>query len=359
MVVKILVVNTNLFRFNGISTTIANYYKHIDHKKFAIDIVANEQIEDFFKKQFTSSGSNVYLLKSRNHSPFKYEFELHKIIKKGHYDILYVNGNSSTMSLELMAAIGTKVRKIVHAHASTTDHIILNKFLYFYFINNYDFAFAASKNSGRWLFKDKKFTIIKNGIDPTDFKFNLEDRNYLRKKLRINNNDFVLLQVGAFTEQKNYDFTIKLFSELLKIKKHFQLLLIGEGYLKERIKKKAMELGIYEKIKFMPTSDEICKFYSAADLCLFPSKWEPFGIVSLEAQASGLPVFMSDKFIKDVKVTKNASFIPLKLNLWIDKIISQPKLSRNFDYSIEIKKSGYDIHDNVLELEKLFNRMAK
>ncbi|MFT8879263.1 MAG: glycosyltransferase [Oenococcus sp.] len=353
---KILIINTIPFNLNGMSMTIMNYFNHFDHTKFHVDFVVNGLIEEVFSKNIQSHGGKIFLFKSRNRNPINYAFRLHRIIQENHYDLIYIHGNSATMSFELVACVGTGAKTVVHAHGQSTDHPILHKLLYPFFITHYDVAFAASTLSGKWLFGQKKYEVINNGIEPRKFRFDSAKRERLRWQQSLDTSTKVILQVGSFTEQKNHSFAITLFNELLHQNSNYRLWFLGEGPLKQSCIDRAKDLGISDKIKFFPPTVNTSDYYSAADLCIFPSKWEPFGIVALEAQAADLPVLLSDKFVKNVKLTENVHFLPLKVTKWVDKIQSLKTVVRG-GHLTNFQEHGYDINQNALDLQVRFEEI--
>lgn len=359
---KILIINTIEFNRNGMSTMIMNYYKNFDHKKISVDFLVNKKIDDEYKKIIEQNNDQIFVFENRNRAPLSYIKMLKNLASKNKYDIVYVHGNSATMAAEEFALQKTDSKIIVHAHGETTDHPLLHKMLYPYFIKHYTDAFAASEGAGRFLFKDKPFKVIKNGIDGNEFIFNQQLREEFRKKWHIQNSK-VILQVGAFTPQKNHQFTIDIFKKLIEIEPDFKLLLAGDGPLKSEIESMVKDLHLENNVIFLGEVSNLAKIYSAADYLIFPSAWEPFGIVALEGQMSGLPVFVSDAFSKSVAVTQNITFLPLKESEWVkalsnssgrDGIVTTDKKLIN-----SLKTKGYDIRENACELTQLFDNIIE
>lgn len=359
---KILIINTIEFNRNGMSTMIMNYYKNFDHKKISVDFLVNKQIDDEYKKIIEQNNDRIFVFENRNRAPLSYIKMLKNLASKNKYDIVYVHGNSATMAAEEFALQKTDSKIIVHAHGETTDHPLLHKMLYPYFIKHYTDAFAASEGAGRFLFKDKPFKVIKNGIDGNEFIFNQQLREEFRKKWHIQNSK-VILQVGAFTPQKNHQFTIDIFKKLIEIEPDFKLLLAGDGPLKSEIESMVKDLHLENNVMFLGEVSNLAKVYSAADYLIFPSAWEPFGIVALEGQMSGLPVFVSDAFSESVAVTQNITFLPLNVKSWVDGLLNsnvRGNMETPQDQLVNsLKRYGYDIQDNVDELSSLFDRIIR
>jgi glycosyltransferase involved in cell wall biosynthesis len=102
------------------------------------------------------------------------------------------------------------------------------------------------------------------------------------------------LFVGRLEEIKGVDILIKAFSEVLHHYPTAHLDIVGSGRCLESLERQAKRLGIAPQVAFhgFLASDRI-GYYQRADVCVFPSRYEPFGIVVLEAMAAGRPVIAS------------------------------------------------------------------
>ena len=86
-----------------------------------------------------------------------------------------------------------------------------------------------------------KVIIINNAIDVEKFKYNIADRNKIRKELNAEDK-YIIGHVGRFNEQKNHSFIVDIYYEVWKKDKKTMLLLVGEGELKEQMHKKVKDL---------------------------------------------------------------------------------------------------------------------
>lgn len=84
--------------------------------------------------------------------------------------------------------------------------------------------------------------------------------------------------------------------EILRKRPDTKFLIVGKGFYLDALKTKAAQLGISHRVSFTGFVDEetLVKIYNVADCACFPSLYEPFGIVALEAMAAGVPVVTSD-----------------------------------------------------------------
>jgi UDP-glucose:(heptosyl)LPS alpha-1,3-glucosyltransferase len=131
---------------------------------------------------------------------------------------------------------------------------------------------------------ERDIEVIYNGVDLE--RFNPENRKKYRDEIRrkhsIDGNDFVVLFVGSGFERKGVEYLLKA-SEL--VSEPVTVLVVGKGSeekMRRYIKK--------QRVIFCGPQREIHKYYAASDIFVFPTIYEPFGNVHLEALASGLPV---------------------------------------------------------------------
>ena len=133
--------------------------------------------------------------------------------------------------------------------------------------------------------------VIYNGVDLELFHpRNRMDRDTLRRELGITNHEYVLLYVGTGFERKGLKYLIEAVAQLKQYP--FHLLVIGRNKT-SLYRKLAKKLGIETYIHFLGAINGVAKYYGAADIFVFPTLYEPFGNVHLEALASGLPVITS------------------------------------------------------------------
>jgi glycosyltransferase involved in cell wall biosynthesis len=141
--------------------------------------------------------------------------------------------------------------------------------------------------------EDEKVNVTLLGFNEKIFK--PRDKKTARKKLGLNFEEKIVLNVGSEEPRKNIEFLLKVFNRLVKENKNFRLVRIGR---QEKTSKKIIKkFGIEKNVSyFYPVSiEKLGLFYNAADLFFFPSKYEGFGLPVLEAMASGCPVIASNK----------------------------------------------------------------
>ena len=220
---------------------------------------------------------------------------------------------------------------------------------------------ANSDLAAHWLFsgtdiKKGRVRILKNGIDLKAFSVDLEKRNQVRKALGIDNS-FVVGHIGHFSYQKNHEFLLDIFNEVLRRCPNAVLLLVGEGDDETKIRKKAEDLGLADHVIFYGVTDQVSSVLQAMDVFVLPSHFEGFGNVLIEAQAVGLKCFASLGVIPNsVAVTPLLNWISLdeSTDKWADQIVSASYPEQRRSYCEEISRAGHNIVDMASFLQALY-----
>lgn len=352
----------------GVESFVMNYYRNIDRNEIQFDFIVDEDSLLPQKEEIEKLGGKIIKV-PKYEKIIKYIFILTKILKKNNYKIVHSHLNSlSVFPLFCAYVAGVPVR-IAHSHSTSNKNekiknIIKEILKPFSKLFATDFC-ACTQHAAKWLFgkkalKQRKIEIIPNAIDINKFKFDINVRNSLRNKLGIKNK-FVIGHVGRFMKQKNHEFLIDIFSKIHKEKEDTILLLIGDGPLEEKIINKVKKLKLEESVLFIGTTDKVEDYMCAIDLFVFPSLYEGFGMVTIEAQCSGLPCIVSSELPDDVNVSNLIKFLPLnKKKLWIKEIIKaiDNPIIRNTNNK-NIIQNGYDIFQSNNILQELYIKKYK
>jgi glycogen synthase len=137
-------------------------------------------------------------------------------------------------------------------------------------------------------------TVIPNGIDPTDL-VPIDDLGALRARFAAPEERLVLL-VGRLVYEKGFQVALEALPRVIRRLGGVRFLVAGSGTHEAELKRQARELGLVEHGTFMGWigDDVLHSLYRIADLCVVPSIYEPFGLVALEAMASGCPCIVAD-----------------------------------------------------------------
>ena len=138
----------------------------------------------------------------------------------------------------------------------------------------------------------KSIIVIPNGVNSKMFTPANRSlyRDWVRRKHSISRGDLVLMFAGGDWERKGVSSIIEALS--LVPRPHVKLLIVGSGDEKF-YGQLAQQKQVRERIIFVSHSKNLWEYYAASDVFVFPTIYEPFGLVILEAMASGLPVITS------------------------------------------------------------------
>lgn len=358
----------NGFEQNGISMFVLEYLKYLDKTKYHFYLgISGNNINDFlYKKIKNIKNIDIISLPCRNKGIFHYFISLIKTIKSKEIKIFHIHGNSSTITIDLLAAQISKCPiRIAHCHNSKSNHDIINKILQPFFNKMYSKGFACSKDAAIHMFgknweTNKRISILKNGIECGKFIYNKSERKRIRNELQIKDSEIVLGHIGVFNNQKNQKFLIDIIELLQKSGKYnYKLVLVGNGPNKSKIEKLVVKKGLGKYIIFAGVRNDIPSVLCGFDIFLFPSIFEGLGIAVIEAQSSGLSCILSDKVPCITKILDSTQYITLDINLWSEKILEYKINNNRENSSFKVQSLGWDILDNCVILEKEYEKLIK
>lgn len=203
----------------------------------------------------------------------------------------------------------------------------------------------------REFFGTDNVITINNGVVLDRFKKDLYNREAIREQVGLAKDDFVVGHVGRYHIQKNHDLIVDIFENIIRLKPNAKLLLIGKGELKETIKQKISSKGLEDKVILLEERKDIPELMCAMDVFLFPSRWEGFGNVLIEAQSMGLKCIISDKVPKDVVLSN----LVVRRNLsdsideWTESVIDDVKMEEQVG-----NLDDYDMRNCVSKLQEIY-----
>ena len=348
----------------GVEAVIMNYYRNIDRNKIQFDFIIDGYEKTALDNEISSLGGKVYKVEPYTKNPFKNIYQIYRIVKDNNYQIVHSNMNTlSVFSLFAAWLAGAKVR-ILHNHSTAVKSEKLRSAMKYIlrpfapiFANKY---MACSKLAGEWMYgkkkmKEGKVKVLNNAINVDDFAYNLRLREKLRQDLNIDKDTLVIGHVGRFMYQKNHDFLIDIFKEIHKQRNNSLLLLIGDGSLRATIEAKVQNYGLKDCVNFLGLRKDVKDLYNVMDVFVLPSWYEGLPVVSVEAQANGLPCFVSDKVSKECNLSSSVHFISLDKNArdWSKEILDS-NITRNKNAKQELIANNFEIKNEAGKLIKLY-----
>lgn len=355
--IRVLHVVTHMNR-GGLETMLMNYYRNMDRSQLQFDFLVHREKRADYDDEIELLGGRIYRMPPLNPFNLKYRRKLQQFFLE-HTEFKIVHSHIDCMSaIPLKAAKKARVPiRIAHSHNSNQDKDAkyILKLLYKYGIPRYATKLmACSQAAGEWMFDGREFEVLNNAIDAKDYQFNQRVRETQRKTLGIALDSFVVGHVGRFSLQKNHEFLIDIFAELVK-KREATLLLVGDGDLRDHIYKKACQLGVEKRIIFTGVRNDVADLLQVMDVFVFPSFNEGLPLTIVEAQSAGLPCLISDGVPIDCKLTDLVEQVPLVYGPreWAKMVLNVTDKVRRNTY-LEICDSGFDIQSNVKKLTAFY-----
>lgn len=202
----------------------------------------------------------------------------------------------------------------------------------------------------------EKIRVIPNGIDT----------KYFSPYGNENKNGKIVLSVSRITEQKGVEFLPGFALDVINEMPHVKFLIVGEGPILNKIKNNRKALSIPDNLEFLGfiSRDEILKLYRQSDVFISTSIYEPFGLVNLEAMATGTPVVaFSIGGIKEVVRNNIDGFLipPWNNDLFsesIIKILSNPQLKLELGNNARKRALEFDWKNVVPLIERIYQNTS-
>lgn len=310
-------------------------------------------------------GSKIYEQRIIANKVFQFlilPFNFYSFLNKHKYDIVHINGDAAyKILLYALPAHKAGVSKIiVHSHSSSVNgkYKTIKKSLHYlcrpFLLKNANIFLKCSFLAGKWMFNDKVNSVkLNNGVDLEKFKFDFKTRNKIRTKLNVNNR-ILLGTVGDYSYAKNPEYFIKI---LKALPKKYIMLFIGDGPNRQIIENSAKTSDVYKRCIFYGKTNHVEKMLNAMDIFLMTSNFEGLPVSAAEAQANGLPTFLSNKITSEVKLLPNCKMLPISDNdvlKWTIAIKSTDLKSQRKKAGIIVKEKGFDINDTANYLSKIY-----
>jgi len=139
-----------------------------------------------------------------------------------------------------------------------------------------------------------KINVIPNGVNLQLFSNVNVDYDFRRQYAM--DNEKIILYVGRLVYEKGIQNLIAAMPKILDRYHDSKLIICGRGGMIDELREQVKYLGIDNKVYFAGYCDskKMQKMYKCADVAVFPSTYEPFGIVAIESMLSGTPTIVSD-----------------------------------------------------------------
>lgn len=353
--IRVLCVFSTLDR-GGAESMCMNLYRKIDRSKVQFDFVKHTPNKGAYEDEITSLGGYIYIApeyRVNNHFIYCGWWKRHF---RNHPEHLIIHGHYFTISA-VYFRVAKKFERITigHIHATRVNSIL--KSVYVNAIKYYaDYKLACSTEAGNWAYKSYPFKVLFNAIDLDIFRYSQPTRQEMRLRLGLND-ELILGTVANLSRVKNPMGLIDIFHEVYKLMPRIKLVWVGEGDLRKEIENRIHAEGLEERIILLGVREDVPNVLQAMDKFLLPSFNEGLPVSVIEAQASGLPCYLSDTITKDVDITGRCCFLSVdQPEIWAKEILKEN--SAREDTSRYIRDAGYDINATVEFLQDFYLKLV-
>ena len=339
----------------GIQTFLMNVFRKIDREKYAFDFACMNS-KNLFQEEIESLGGNLYCI-GRYRKIGKHRRALYELLDKNKYDYVHIHSGNAICVIDaiLVKMYDRKQKVIYHSHNASAKMKKIHAFFKLLIPFFTDLRFACSNEAAQWMYPKsivdkKRYAVISNGIDVEKFKYSKDTAVEVRAELGLND-ELVVGHVGRIDKQKNHKFLLEIFSKIVDKKANSKLLLVGTGPLENEIRALAEKLGIQDKVLFGGLRKDVERVLCACDVFCLPSLFEGLGIVNIEAQACGLPCYISDVISDEVVVTPliKKESLEAAAEVWAEKICSEKAENRE-SYNQIVAQSKYALEYTVKKI---------
>lgn len=301
----------------GISSFIRNKAEYMVNENIQFDVVTYDECSEDFKKAVQQTGGQIYtMVNPKTHGWRAFKDSFTSVLKENTYDIIYCHLNGyRILPYYYYARKYSKAPFYVHSHSSHYPNSMQSKKKQLsirmdQLINRKvtDTIVGCGSLSIKHIFgesvKEQDMMVIPNSVEVERFikepKQGEKLRKANRKKFGLADDELVIGHIGRLETIKNHELTIKLAEEIKANALRMKVLIIGQGNREAELKRMVEEKDLTDIITFTGRISPIEDFFPALDVMILPSFAEGLPTVVVEAQASGVPVVMSDTITQEV-----------------------------------------------------------
>lgn len=297
MCIKILHIINDLSG-GGAESLLKETLKVMKRKNVQVEVLLLSERNNVFLDELTNNDIKVHFSYRKSiYSPF-HIWKIRSLINKYKYDIIHTH----LFPAFYWGALASKILA-VKPILITTEHTTVNKrrnkkqlkFIEDIIYKEYSKVFCISKsvekNLINWLPNTQnKTTVIHNGIDVIKYKnaLKLEPKSICPT---YQNGDKLIVMVARMSYEKDQ---YTLINSLKYLSSKYKLILVGDGPLLIKYKDLVKELGFEERVFFLGFRNDVPNIIKTCDIFVLSSNIEGFGLVVIEAMATGKPVLASD-----------------------------------------------------------------
>jgi glycosyltransferase involved in cell wall biosynthesis len=351
----------------GVERNLLRVLPMLDRKKFNISMVCIRELGEL-APDLEKAGIPVCLkfMKSRYHPVSLWNLAKH--LKEKNADIVHCHMRRANTSGRLAAALAGVPIRLAHERdqglGKNRRHYLIDKI--FSMFNGPILAVTKGTvdyNVERSGVSEDKFIVLYNGLEIEKF-FKPRDKTEERKKYNLPPDTPIVGSIGRLHKIKDLPLLIRGFARIDEINgKPPLLMLAGEGKEEDTLKGLVDELGIKERVIFLPWQHDLPSIYATLDAFVLTSRSEGIANVQLEAAAAGIPLVSTRVGIAAEAYTEDQHYIAVD---WEEQSVAdgikkalEPETSKSLIEQGRIIIKEFTLHKQKERMEELYTRLWK
>ncbi len=288
----------------GVERQVLALLERYDKNRFVVDVACGKSTDGALRDEYLATGSRLILCRWSSYV-FPFVLRLFWLLRRERYSVIHARMSEvsgAAMLAAKLANVPTRIASYEHTHTDWRNPGTINRLAVV--VLQWMARRWATKILGvsescldvyypDWRQRPGQFQICYNGVDIKQFSRTVTPHE-VRRELGLPGDSQVVGHVGGFRKIKNHQTLIDVAERVSEQLENVYFLLVGEGKLRQQIEKEVAKRGLSSRFVFTGNRYDVARLLAAMDVFVFPSLFEAFGIVAVEAQLSKLPIVASD-----------------------------------------------------------------
>lgn len=333
----------------GADRFVLDLVSNLDKNKFEITIITTEPNKNVLRQQFEENAT-VYDLTSFLSQKYWLSF-INYIIEKNNINLIFnTNSKFGYSILPYLKSKNPNIPIIDYIHMEEWYNRNGGYSRYSSMMTSViDKTLTCNENSKKILEEhfgrnSEEIETVYIGVDEEKFNPNKFNKNELLEKYELQNEKrYILSYICRISEQKRPILLLEIIKKLKQKRNDFLILVVGNGNLLEKMKKKASEMGILENIRFLGNIEKTEEIYAISDATINCSVKEGLALTSYESLSMGVPVISANVGGQKELITEDVGVIVT--------CMQDEKAIYSEDYD------SNEINNYVLGIDKVLNNL--
>jgi len=358
---KVLHVITGL-GVGGAEHQLRSILQHTRHESDVVTLYNPGPVADMIR----ADGGSVRDLGMTSNTQISALFRLRRLIRAGRYDVVHAHLYRSQIYGRPAAWLAATPVILSTEHSIGETHLerrpmtpgVRALYLGTEFLSDITIAVspAVRERLLKWGVRDRRVTVIANGVDMQRVAFDEHARDRVRAEFGIGADAYLIGVLGRLDPNKQFDMVIEAAAPLLG--DGARLLIVGKGNELGHLEQVARDHGVAGQVIFAGERHDVADMLSAMDLFVASSKQETFGLSVLEGLANGLPVLYTACPALDGLTVTRASQVPQSAAGIRDAIAAELAAGQRPRIAEPAVEKEYGIEAVTARIDDLYEHLA-